>query len=283
MPSVVAERHRVLGMPDRGLEIAPHERAVRGDRDHDRRARVLLEARHRHRRLGPRGHLVPHPPERVLPHRRHEAHRAFDVAEVDGVPVRLAEVVEVAVEPRDAVGFVGPTEADGVLACHAHVPREVTRPGLVPLAALGQAVEPELSQRLEEPVPRLFEIDDLHHRLVDEVGEQVGDIGRVVVERADVLGRVEVEAADERGQPHEQSLLVGRQQLVRPLERVAQRAMAVVRAALRGTEHAHPSAQAFRERGRAQRAHPRRGELQARAAGRRAGDRSPRSRPRSPR
>ncbi len=38
--------------------------------------------------------------------------------------------------------------------------------------------------------------------------------------------------------------------------------MAVVRAALRGTEHAHPSAQAFRERGGAQRAHPRRGELQ---------------------
>ena len=262
--SVSLRRHRVLGMPIAASRSPRTNAPYAATAITTGCARVILEGRHRHRRLGPRGDLVPHAPERVLPQRRHEAHRAFDVAEVDGV--RGAPRGSCRGRGRTAAtrsASSGPTEADGVLACDPHVPREVTRPGLVPLTALGQAVEPELAQRLEEPVPRLFEIDDLHHRLVDEVGEQVGDIGRASSSSAQTCSAAWRSKPPTNVASHTNSRCSSGVNSSYDHSSVSRS----VRWRWSAPRCAAPSTlmrprRPFRERGGAQRAHPRRGELE---------------------
>ena len=146
--------------------------------------------------------------------------------------VCLATVVEVAVELRRARALVATAESRGFLPCQPHVPGDVPRAQVGALPALRESLEPELAQGLEHPVPRLVEIDELHHGLVDEVREQVGHVVGVAAHGADVLRGGEVEPADERGERGEQLLLGSGQEPVRPFEGVAEGPVPAVGAAL---------------------------------------------------
>ena len=82
-----------------------------------------------------------------------------------------------------------------------------------------EALLAELAQRLEQPVAGLVGVDQLHHRLVDQVDDDacrdaVGGVGRT----AHGLGGVEIEAAGERREVGERLLVDGIEQLVGPLD-----------------------------------------------------------------
>ncbi len=91
-------------------------------------------------------------------------------------------------------------------------------PGLVRLADLGEAGRGELPKRFQQPEATSRRgVDQRHHRSLDEIAEQPVHIDRVeVVAGADRLRGSEVEGPDERGEPAEQTLLVGLEEVVGP-------------------------------------------------------------------
>ncbi len=89
-----------------------------------------------------------------------------------------------------------------------------------------ELVAAEGAQRLQHPVARQVRVDELHHRLVDEVGEQERRPRAArLVRGAHRLDRVEAEAAGEHADLGEQLLLVGLEQVVRPRHQVVEVAM----------------------------------------------------------
>ena len=78
----------------------------------------------------------------------------------------------------------------------------------------------------------------------------------------DRLGRVDGEAADEHAEAREQGLLVGAQQVVAPLDRRAQRAVAVRQVGRAALEEVEPAAEPGHDRPRREHDDPRGGELQ---------------------
>ena len=112
-------------------------------------------------------------------------------------------------------------------------------------AVARQAIPAELAQCLEQPVPRFVEVDDLHHRVVDESEEQ---IRRVAVDRAHAVDGGQVEAAGEDREPVEQALLVRAQQVVGPGDHVVQVLVALVGVARPGVEQAESVVEPFDHR-----------------------------------
>ena len=257
--------------------------AVCRDRDHDGCSRVLLRPGHRAGDVRPGGDLVPHSPKRELAQRCNQRHRAFGVTDEHRVGVCLPAVLEIAVEPCDPQGLVRTGESRGTVTRDLHVPRHVSSTKVGALTALRESLEPEFPQGLEQSIPRFVQVDQLHHGLVDEIGEQVCHVLRVVSDRADVFGRAEVETADERRKPREE-LLLGTASRVRTTTRACRGAT--------GGAHRHPVG-TRRARSCAGEAVPRAPtdpccgdgppRVRARAADRRAGGRSPRPRRRCPR
>jgi hypothetical protein len=87
----------------------------------------------------------------------------------------------------------------------------------------------ELAQRLQEVIARAerraFDVD---HRLVHEIAQHVGDVHHFDhVVGTNRLGSVEIEATGENRQPVEQATMSLIEQLIRPVDRDAQRAMPV--------------------------------------------------------
>ena len=121
-----------------------------------------------------------------------------------------------------------------------------------------QAIPAELAQCLEQPVARFVEVDDLHHRAVDEGEEQ---IGRVAVDRAHAVDGGQVEAAGEDGEAVEQALLVRAQQVVGPGDHVVQVLVALVGVARPGVEQAESMVEPFDHRLQSERAGAHGGEL----------------------
>ena len=108
------------------------------------------------------------------------------------------EIVEVAVDPGRPAPFVGAVEPDGGPF------GEVEEP--LPMALLDRSQRPgrpeallaELPQRLEQPVAGFVGVEQLHHRLVDEVDDgadrdAVGGVDRT----AHRLGGVQIERPGE--------------------------------------------------------------------------------------
>ena len=74
------------------------------------------------------------------------------------------------------------------------------RPDVCGRGRFVEASPTELAEGLQQLVARLVDVDDLHHRSVDE-GEQY--VGRIVIGRTDRLDCGEVEAASEDRQAGE--------------------------------------------------------------------------------
>ena len=193
--------------------------------------------------------------------RRDEPERGVGIAPLQRGEMGGPEVVEVAAEAGDVVGLARTRQADRAALGHTQVPAAVAVAQRLAFR-VGELVEAELAQGLEQPVARDVGVDELHHRLVDQVGEQRRDLpGREVVEGAHVLDRVEVEPAGEQAQAPEEPALVGRQQVVGPAHEVAQGAVAGLRGLARAGEELESLVEALRERGGAHGAQPRRREL----------------------
>ena len=94
------------------------------------------------------------------------------------------------------------------------------------LARFGEALQRVLPHGLQQSVALALCIER-DQRLVDQVPQQVQHVARRdVVARADRLGRVERESAGEHRQPLQQRALAGREQVVAPVDRCAQRLLA---------------------------------------------------------
>ena len=208
----------------------------------------VVEARHRHRRLGPRRHLVAHPPERVLPHatppgsphsRRRRRSTALRCASRKLSRSRSKRTTQSASS--------GPLRPDRALTRDLHVPRQVPRPGLVPLRRAAARRSSPNSRSVSRSRYRGSSRSttctiDLSTRLASRSATSVRSPSTVQTCSAawrlnpptNVASRTNSRCSS------------GVEQLVRPLEGVAQRAVAMVRAALRRTEHVHAPAQPVR-------------------------------------
>ncbi len=111
----------------------------------------------------------------------------------------------------------------------------------------------ELPQRVQHPVPLALAE---HDGLVDEPDERVDHVGPLKRHlRAHFLGGGQAERPGEDGKPRPQPPLGGRAQLVRPLDRRAQRLVPGQRARLAAGQHGEPVVEpvdAARQRQRAQ-------------------------------
>ena len=167
------------------------------------------------RRVEPAAAFAPvtaRPPE--MPDRGADPKRDVGASVLECVPKDGAEVVVLRFDP-----VVPDRRAPGqqLGACQL---RKLEEEGAVPLpqdlspAGLFDSLECELADRLQHPEALLCVADEA---LLDE------RLQRVEVGAADGFGRFERAAAGEHGEPREQAPLVGRQQVVAPFDRGAQR------------------------------------------------------------
>jgi hypothetical protein len=260
----VRHRDRALAGFDRGVELAVHEPPVRDDSQRDRIERVLGGAGEIEGGVGPREELVADAPPRVLAQRDDEPQGTVDVAARDCDRVRFAHVVERGVELLCPAGLVGAVEPGrGLLRevdVHVGV-RPVDPRGLRPGR---EALAPELAQGLELPVAgtRAGVLGD-QHRLVDEHAEELGHVDVVdAMTDAHAFGTLEVERAREHRDPLEQPLLRRREQVVGPLDEIAERPVPWIGRASRSCEHPKAFRKPLGELRGAHRPHARRRELE---------------------
>ena len=222
------------------------------------------------------GQVPAHLPERSEPGgQRHEQLRLL----MGGEPAqRGTEVVVLALErePVDvglgALIFLDPVgEREEVLG--------VSSPDLVGLAACLESLERVRADRLEHREARLAV--GLLLLAEQAVVDQRRQARQEPVAAADRLGGLERAAADEDGEAREQRLLVGAEQLVAPVDRRAQRLLALGQVARAAGEELEAAARAGRAAPAARAASRARPPARSRAAGRRAGRRSRRSPARS--
>ena len=98
------------------------------------------------------------------------------------------------------------------------------------LAARRQPLQPELADRFQHPVARLFRLratDGLHDALLDQRRDAVERVEPAVAHAGDRFGPRKVETASEDGQAAEEPLLSRVEQVVTPGDRVAHRPQAV--------------------------------------------------------
>jgi hypothetical protein len=109
-----------------------------------------------------------------------------------------------------------------------HQPRGVPSGDGIALARGGEPACGVAADRLEQPVaPLAVAVLPYEERLLDKSCEQERDF--VVIEAvsgADLLGRLQREASREGREPPQQDLLLGREQLVAPVERRLERLLA---------------------------------------------------------
>ncbi len=177
-------------------------------------------------------------------------------------PEARTQVAELELQPVDGVAPPRPVPARPL---RRGLAREVCRVQVTPsltLAGFGEAILAELADRLEQAVPRAgggVVGDD--ERLADERVEvpQHVDLVGVVDDRAHAR---EVEAAGEHRRDAQQRSLVVGQQVVRPLDRVAQCEL-TLRARRVALQQAEPVGESIPDLHRAHRRHPCRGQLDA--------------------
>ena len=195
---------------------------------------------------------------RVVHHARHvpeaeQPHGDFDVAGVGRPRERGPQVVSLSGEPvlpGDAVrtgdaGDQGVREVGEVAGMRGPEPLAV--------AARVEVILRVLADRLEEPVAGLGRLRVGHdERSCDERGEELEHVVRLDdVARPDGFGRLEAEAAREHAEPLQQQLLARVEQVVRPVDRGAQRLVALDRGARPTAEQPEPLVEPAGDVGRA--------------------------------
>src|SRR5262249_3769021 len=162
--------------------------------------------------------------------RRGDPQQELAVAVLARPPDRRAEVGVVLPEARDGRLLVAASgfgiEGFGELG----EPAGVTKAELVELPGGLELYRRVLADRLQHPEAGLAVgvRPPEEKALLEQRIEPIQDgSGRAVV-TADALGRLGPRAADEHGQPPEQPLLLLREQAVAPVDRVAQRPLALV-------------------------------------------------------
>ena len=176
-------------------------------------------------RVEPAQPLLPvpaHPPRPAHP--ADEALRGLGVLLVDEPRERGAEVVALAGDLGQPGDLVLATERRRAALGEREVVRGMTVSGVVRRLGRGQALPPEQRERLEEVEPGLaVDLVGDHQGLVDEVGQQVGDVlGLDLVAGAHGLGRLQRATAGEDGEQLEHPPLVVEQQVVAPLHHGAE-------------------------------------------------------------
>ena len=171
-------------------------------------------------RVEPAQPLLPvpaHPPRPAHP--SDEALRGLRVLLVDEPRERGAEVVALAGDLGQPGDLVFATERRRAALREGEVVSGMTVSGVVRRLRRGQALPPEQRERLEEVEPGLaVDVVGDHQGLVDEVGQQVGDVlGLDLVPGAHGLGRLQRTAPGEDGEQLEHVPLVVEQQVVAPL------------------------------------------------------------------
>ena len=201
---------RDLGGAPRQALCAPvvgdHPGAACGAGADSREQRMRPAVRQSHRTLGPRGRLVPDAPVGEVGQVGDESKGKVDIAGGGGPFERGPEVVEVGGEPFDPVGLIDSAEARSGLLGERGVVRRVPAShvlgcpaGLEPLPRVG-------AEGLQQPeAGRVADGLDHDHRLVSQVGDEVGDGQGVAVLGADFANRCDVETTREHRQPREQT------------------------------------------------------------------------------
>ena len=184
---------------------------------------------------------------------------------VDGPGHGRPEVVELGGDRSGPQELVRSSEPRRCLFDEVGVEGSVSVPQSVVAPCVDEMLAAVLAHRLEQSVAGLAgRSGHVHHGLVDEAAEELQDIQLVGAGAGgDVRRGGEVEAPGEHRQGVEQALLVGGEELVRPVDRRPQRGLPrrqVGEATGRG-EEAEPVAEAGEEIGRAQQPDPGGGQL----------------------
>ncbi len=141
----------------------------------------------------------------------------------------VAHVVEARSQVVHPLAFVRSAEAPCRRARQLRVHGDVGVADRVGVGAFGELLAPELAQGLEQAEATALRDE---HRLVDEHAEQPDDVALVdAVARGHAFCLLEHERAREHGEAVEEQLLHRCEQVVRPLDQVAERAVARIRGA----------------------------------------------------
>ena len=149
-----------------------------------------------------------------------QAEGKVDLVAIDRPADGQAHVVELSLVRPHPVRLVGATETRRSPLDERCEVLGVPPPHVVGAAVVVQVPGTEGSHRLQQAVAApAAGLDELHHRLVDERGDEVEDVELVDVALASHRGgRSQIEPADEDGEAIEEHLLVPGEQVVRPVE-----------------------------------------------------------------
>ena len=169
-----------------------------------------------------------------------------------------AEVVHLEFECLDRCAVLGSEQPRRAPLGQPEEPFRMASTDEVRLCGVGEAVVPELSQRLQEPIAIRARLVD-HQRPVDQPDDTTHGIDITVAD--DRLGGSEVERAGEHRQPPEHHTLVVVEQIVGPRHRRQQRPMSFLGPTRPTRQQPEPLIETTCDLRRRHRTNPRGGEL----------------------